>query len=256
MGLYYYVLASSDMLNEALRRGARYSSMVNEGIALSYRGGKSVTIKVNYVGIARHSDRHQIEATMVTIVRMCRELTSRRLPVSQISFTHRRSDDISEFKAFFGGEVTFGAALDEVVFPASIREMPIVGADPYLNQLLIRYCEEALAARSRTRSTYGSRVENAIAVLMPHGKAQAREVSGKLGVSQRTLARRLSSEGLTFAGIMRSLKADLANRHLADKTLSVSQIAWLLGYQDVSAFTHAFKRWTGTTPRALRQALR
>ena len=99
-------------------------------------------------------------------------------------------------------------------------------------------------------------VENVIALHLPHGKARVGEIARKLGVSQRTLARRLSSEGLTFAGVLQRLKSELAKRHLADETLSISEIAWLLGYQDVSAFTHAFKRWTGRAPTAIRQASR
>jgi len=94
-----------------------------------------------------------------------------------------------------------------------------------------------------------------MALLLPHGKARASEVARQLGVSQRTLARRLAAEGLTFAGVLRSLRSDLANCHLTDEGLSISQIAWMLGYQDVSAFTHAFKRWTGKAPRAARSAL-
>ena len=90
---------------------------------------------------------------------------------------------------------------------------------------------------------------------MPHGKAQAGKVARKLGMSQRTLARRLASEELRFAGVLQELRYDLARRHLADKELSISQIAWLLGYHNVSAFTNAFKRWTGKTPRVTRQKL-
>ena len=143
-----------------------------------------------------------------------------------------------------------------MAFSNSIGQLPIVGADPYLNELLLKYCQEALAERPTTRSSFVSGVENVIVGQLPHGKARAGEIARKLGVSQRTLARRLSSEGLTFAGVMQRLKSDLAKRHLADGTLSISEIAWLLGYQDVSAFTHAFKRWTGKAPRAIRQALR
>jgi AraC-like DNA-binding protein len=176
------------------------------------------------------------------------------LPASRASFTHQRSDDTSEYRTFFGSDVRFGAAVDEVAFPTSIRQIPVVGADPYLNELLINYCDQALAARSTKRGSFGSSVENVIALHLPHGKARIGEIARKLGVSQRTLARRLSSEGLTFAGVLQRLKSDLAKRHLADETLSISEIAWLVGYQDVSAFTHAFKRWTGRAPRAIRQA--
>ena len=85
--------------------------------------------------------------------------------------------------------------------------------------------------------------------LLPHGKAQAGEIARRLGVSQRTFARRLLAEGVTFSEVLESLRLHLAQRHLADLSLSISQIAWLLGYQEVSAFTHAFKRWTGRAPR-------
>ena len=254
-GLFYYVLSSSDTLGEALQRGVRYSAIVNEGITLRLREGKGIRVNFEYAGVARHSDRHQIEFAIVTLVRICRQLTHRHVRPSRVSFTHRRKDDSSELSTFFGSDVTFGAAADEVAFSTSIKQMPVVGADPYLNELLIKYCEQALAARSSKRSSFGSNVENVIALHLPHGKARVGEIARKLGVSQRTLARRLSSEGLTFASVLQRLKSDLAKRHLADETLSISEIAWLLGYRDVSAFTHAFKRWTGRAPRAIRQTL-
>ena len=139
-----------------------------------------------------------------------------------------------------------------MVFPAAVKLMPIVSADPYLNQLLLKYCEEALAHRPANGATLRSNVENAITPLLPHGKANAGEVARQLGMSHRTLARRLAAEGLTFSEIQTELKTDLARRYLRDGDLPISQIAWLLGYREVSAFTHAFKRWTGTAPRQSR----
>jgi AraC-like DNA-binding protein len=59
-------------------------------------------------------------------------------------------------------------------------------------------------------------------------------------------------EGFTFSSLLEHLRRDLANRYLADAELSISQIAWLLGYHEVSGFSHAFKRWTGKTPRETR----
>ena len=255
-GLFYFVLASSDTLGEALERGVRYSTIVNEGMTLRLREGEGIRINFEYAGIARHSDRHQIEFSMVTLVRICRQLTNRHLRPSRVSFTHRRKDGASELRAFFGCDVTFGAAVDAVAFPPSTKQMAVVGADPYLNDLLSEYCEQALIARSTKPSSFGPNVENVIALHLPHGNARVGEIARKLGVSQRTLARRLSSEGLTFSSVLQRLKSDLAQRHLADETLSISEIAWLLGYQDVSAFTHAFKRWTGRAPTAIRQASR
>ena len=197
--------------------------------------------------------RNQIEFWIAALIRLCRQVTNRHVVADRVSFIHRRSVT-PELNAFFGCEVRFDANADEAVFSASSLNVPIVGADPYLNQVLVKYCEEALAHRRPARNALGPRVENAMATLLPHGKAQASEIARRLGMSKRTLARRLASEGLTFATVLRHLRSDLAKRHLADRDLSVSKIAWLLGYRDVSTFTNAFKRWTGKPPRAIRAA--
>lgn len=254
LGLPYYVLASSERLDEAFRHAERYSSVVNEGIRLTLRERGKLSIAVEYVGVARHSDQHQIEFWIAALIRICRQITNRRLTPDSVSFAHRRKPS-SELSAFFGCVIGFGSDVDEAVFSPSIRDVAVISGDPFLNQLLIKYCEEALAYRSARRRSFAPTVENAIALLMPHGKAQAAEVARRLGLSQKTLARRLWSEGLRFANVRQQLRCDLAKRHLADKGLSISEIAWLLGYRDVGAFTNAFKRWTGRPPRAFRQQL-
>src|SRR5260370_24599967 len=99
-----------------------------------------------------------------------------------------------------------------------------------------------------------SRVENAISSLLPHGRVAVEDVARRLGMSERTLARNLSDEGVNFTEILQQLRRDLAVRYLDDRKLHVSKIAWLLGFHEVSAFTHAFRRWTGKTPSQMRTA--
>ena len=99
-------------------------------------------------------------------------------------------------------------------------------------------------------------VENAIAPLLPHGKANVEAVAQQLAVSPRTLARRLSEEDTSFSDVLEGLRNDLAARYLAGKEFGIAQIAWLLGYQETSAFSRAFKRWTGKAPRDIRVARR
>jgi AraC-like DNA-binding protein len=252
IGLLYYVLASSATLKEAFQRAGRYSSIVNESITLIHREGKAIRLTFEYVGVPRHLDRHQMEFWMAALMRGCRQLANRNLIADKVCFMHRASV-VSELRSFYRCELIFGAADDQMIFPPSIRNTPIVSADPYLNKLLIKYCEEALAHRKIYRSAFGTSVENAITVLLPHGEAKISVIARKLGMSRRTLARRLAFEGLTFAGVLNALRRDLAKRHLADRDLSISKVAWLLGYSDVSAFSNAFKRWTGMSPGAVRQ---
>ena len=104
----------------------------------------------------------------------------------------------------------------------------------------------------RNNGTFRVTVENTIAPLLPHGQAHAHIVATKLGMSERTLSRRLAEEGVTFIEILRQLKASLANRYLEDERMSISKIAWLLGFEDASSFSHACRRWTGKSPRELR----
>lgn len=248
IGLLYYVLASSEVLNDALRRAERYSGITNEGISLKLRSNRDVAITLVYVGVDRRSDRHQIEFWLVSLVRLCRQLTNRRLVPRRIRVVHHRKSTPAEFRSLLGCAIEFGSTVDEIVFPGTVNLMPIGSADPYLNGILTKYCEEAIAHRRPERTTLRSNVENAIATLLPHGKARAQEIAREIGMSRRTLARRLASEGLTFSEISAKLKADLARRYLKDDDLPISQIAWLLGYREVSAFTHAYKRLTGMTP--------
>jgi AraC-like DNA-binding protein len=249
-GLLYYVAASSDQLGDALLRTARYGSIANEGLSVRYLEGRDV--RFDYLGVARHLDRHQIEFFMTALIRLCRQLTGLHLVPSWVRLTHRRSNACAELATFFGGKVDFAESVDEVAFSGTAKELGVVSADPYLNEILVTNCEEALARRPTNRGSFRSAVQNAIVPLLPHGKARASEIAKKLGLSQRTLARRLGLEDLTFSDVLENLRGDLARHYLADQGLSISRIAWLLGYQEVSAFTHAFKRWTGTTPREAR----
>jgi AraC-like DNA-binding protein len=104
----------------------------------------------------------------------------------------------------------------------------------------------------KDRGAFRIAVENAICPLLPHGQAKVDVVAQKLGVSERTLARRLSEEGATFNDILQQLKASLAIRYLEDQDMPISEIAWLLGFEEASSFTHACRRWTGKSPREFR----
>ena len=254
LGLLYYAMASSQTLGDALKRVARYSQITNEALVIGYREGNRLIINLSYSGVPRHSERHQIEFCMFAVLRLCRVLTGQNLVPQYFSIAHHRSGGISEMTRFVGTKVEFGADKDELALNVGARELPLVHSDTHLNDLLLKYCEAALADRRGDMSQLRTRVENAISPLLPHGRVRVEDVARSLGMSERTLARKLSDEGLNFTEILQQLRRDLAVRYLDDRMLHVSKIAWLLGFHEVSAFTHAFKRWTGKTPREMRTA--
>jgi AraC-like DNA-binding protein len=251
IGTLYYIMASSETLGDALQRAARYSGITNEAVHLKYQTNRDIVVRFEYIDVARHQDRHQIEFFMIALVRLVRHLSGHNLLPTRVTLTHHRNGFRSDFKAFFGCDVAFGSEVDEIAFPIAIQPMPLPSADPFLHAMLIAQCEEMHVDQLRPAALRAS-VENEIAPLLPHGKAQASEISRKLGMSQRTLARHLAAEGLSFTVILNEMKCDLAKRYLMEADLPITTIAWLLGYQEISAFTHAFKRWTGKTPKQAR----
>ena len=252
IGLLYYVMASSHTLGEALKRLARYSRVTNEALVFGYREGSRLVVTLSYSGVPRHSDRHQIEFCMFAVLRICRMLTGYNIVPQQFWIAHHRSEVTLEMARFVGTKVEFGADADQFALNLDTRELPLIHADHHLNDLLLKYCEAALAGRRGDMSQLRTRVENAISSLLPHGRVLVEDVARRLGMSERTLARKLSDQGLNFTEILQQLRHDLAIRYLDDRKLHVSKIAWLLGFHEVSAFTHAFKRWTGKTPREVR----
>jgi AraC-like DNA-binding protein len=248
IGLLYYAAASSATLGDALDRAERYSSIVNEGIGIQCTRSADLRISVRYAGVSRVVGRQQAEFLITAVLRVCRTLTNSRLTPKAIRLVHPRLGDPSEFESFVGRRIAFGSDSDELVFDAGARQIALAGADPYLSQMLLRYCEEALSARRPNANPLRIAVENAIPPLLPHGRARIGVVARQLGLSSRTLRRRLADEGLNFSELLDQLRADLATSYLRQSSLGVSQIAWLVGYRGVSAFTHACVRWTGMTP--------
>jgi AraC-like DNA-binding protein len=96
-------------------------------------------------------------------------------------------------------------------------------------------------------------VEDRLVSLLPSGRPQASVIAEQLGMSERSLRRRLLEEGTNFAELLDRLRKRLALRYLDDEHVSLKQIAWLLGYSELGAFNHAFKRWTGTSPGQMRR---
>jgi AraC-like DNA-binding protein len=252
IGLVYYVMASSEHLVDALANAERYCAINNEGVRLRISTDRVLAIGLEYLNVDRHSDRHHAEFWVATLVRIVRALTGGRIAPRQIQLRHLRRQIPADIRAHLGCGITYAADRDEVSFPASIGSLSIVGADTYLNRLLLEYANEALGRHPIGRNTLRSQVEDHLSQLLPNGKANVSEVARRLQMSRRTLSRGLSVEGTTFSALMRNLRETLAKSYLREEHLPISEVAWLLGYQEVSSFSHAFAGWTDLTPRAFR----
>ncbi|MGO4574238.1 AraC family transcriptional regulator ligand-binding domain-containing protein [Microvirga sp. 2TAF3] len=256
LGSFYYVMASSEKLGDAIAREAHYSSIVNEGLRISYQRANSFTIDFEYVGVERHLDRHEMEFWITCTLRKSRFFTNRELIPAYVGFVHRHEGDLSEMERYFACSLNFGASTDRISFEPQAADLSLVTADPYLNRFLVEDYEKAIARRQLSRNPLRTRVENAITPRLPHGTVNIGNIASDLGMSPRTLSRRLAEEGLTFSTVLDELRSALAERYLQNSELSISQITWLLGYTEASSFVHAFQRWAGKSPTDARRQIR
>lgn len=255
LGSFYYVMASSEKLGDAIAREAHYSSIVNEGLRISYQRASALTVDFEYVGVERHLDRHEMEFWITCTLRKSRFFTKRELVPNHVSFVHRHAGDLSEMERYFSCQLNFGGAVDRIAFDLQAADLPLVTADPYLNRFLVEDYEKAISRRQISRNPLRTRVENAITPRLPHGTVSIGNIASDLGMSPRTLSRRLSDEGLTFSAVLDELRNALAERYLQNSDLSISQITWLLGYTEASSFVHAFQRWAGKSPTDARRQI-
>jgi AraC-like DNA-binding protein len=234
-GLLVYTALSSKTLGEALKVVERYFHVLNEAIDVSLEFSPwEVTIHYDLSNTRLGTPRQAIEFGAVNLVRSLRSLTNSRLRPGEVKFRHSRNNEIAKFERFFGCPVRFGTRHNSLTFSRRQLALPIATADKRLHGLLTGYCEEILTSRGDRSLDLRRRVERIIAKLLCRGEAETEAVAHELGMSIRTLARRLADLGVTFAQILDEFRHDLALRYLRDPNLSLSQIAFLLGYSELS----------------------
>lgn len=171
--------------------------------------------------------------------------------VKAVRVTHPAPAYRDEYRRIYGAPVTFEAEenamlVDPVWFSHRVQLQP-----RYVFGVLSEHADALLRSLESSKSMRG-RVESLLMPVLHTGEASMAQVAGKLGVSRQTLFRRLKAEGVTFETVLDDLRHRLAVHYLAGKKVSVNETAYLVGFSDPAAFSRAFKRWTGLSPRTVR----
>jgi AraC-like DNA-binding protein len=255
-GAIYYVYAASETARDAIKNLMRYMRIANpvEMFSLEEANGQVVIEGKPKSGVEGFG-RHMFEYGDAVFLAALRTLTGERIAPLSMEFDHHRNSSIDEFERFFGCPVRFGADRHRMTFSTKSLEAPFRTADPYLLNFLRTVCEEALRRRDTSSTPLRAQAEGVVAELLPKGKATVPNVARALAMSTRTFTRRIAEEGTSYAALLDQLRRDLAMRYLENKDLELRQIAWLLGYSEVSSFNHAFHRWTGASPKVARSRL-
>jgi AraC-like DNA-binding protein len=247
-------LASRDMM-DAFAQLNRFGQLVVEveveGAAPS-RFAHAVDARGAWIVDRRVPMRDFPEFTELTFARMISG--SRRFGdtpfVLAVEVTHAAPAHAAEYERVFGAPVTFAAPWNAMRVDTSWFGRPVAIEPRYVFGVLARHADEMLAAL-QTATSLRARVERALMPTLHTGETTMTGVAASLGLSRSTLARRLRDEGVTFAEVLADLRRRLAVEYLKNRRVSVSEIAYLLGFSDPAAFSRAFRRWTGEAPRDL-----
>jgi AraC-like DNA-binding protein len=252
-GLLFYVASAATNVGEAVALFARYSRIANEAVRFKpVHATEGIVAEISFVGLSRHWAKQVTEFGIALPIKGLREIAGRKIDPARLSFIHPRNSDLREFDAFFGCPVEFGASGDQVAFSKETVVLRLVTEDRHLFQMLQPICDDAAKERSTAIGSLRAAVENEAQKLLPDGKVKRHRVAKSLGHSERTLTRKLADEGTTYEQVLDQLRQSLAHQYMKEQGVSLSQIAWLLGYEGSTSFNHAFKRWTGRSPSTAR----
>ncbi len=250
-GIVGFVVMSSATMDEGLSHFVRYIGLWTDEPAFSQDGP---TVRFAYRGEYRDGPgKHAAtEAAPVEIIHAARLLTRRRIVPREVRFAHRSDGDAAALEKFCGGKVRFGARENAIEFATSDLALPLAKADAQLAAFLRAQANEALAKRGAAVDSLLDRVRRIVAEELSRGVPAIDVVARRMATSERTLRRRLEQGGTTFRDLLDDTRAQLARSYVRDRRMPLSEVAFMLGFSEPSAFHRAFKRWTRTTPAAWR----
>ena len=246
VGLLFYVASAADDIGDALALLARYCRIVNEAVRLKLiRSPEGVIVQTRFVGLPRHFAWQNTEFTIAALIKGLQEMAGRDFRPTRVTFTLAHNSELPEFERFFGCPVEFSASADQFGLSNETLAIPLVTEDRHLLDTLQPICDAAAKERDTARETLRCLVENEVQKLLPHGKANRRRVAKALGLSERILSQKLAEEGTSYNDVVDRLRRSLALEYIKETSISLAQIAWLLGYEGPTSFNYAFARWTG-----------
>lgn len=256
------LLGRAQTAEEARQQATRYSRLaIDDGEGEScaplefVREGRNVWLKFNSALYRKHP--------LLTESAFARCVSGRgalsesreecRWPYPQaFSFTYQEPSYRAEYDRIFRVPLMFGSDKNAICFGEELLSVRLPPMNRHVVRLLVQEAETQLTQLDNSNSIRG-RVENLLQPMLPTGEASIQIIANKLGVSRQTLFRKLKAEGITFEKVLDELRYKLAVHYLEERMISVNETSYLVGFSDAAAFSRAFKRWTGSSPRMSRR---
>jgi AraC-like DNA-binding protein len=250
-GLVGYAVAYSSTLGSALNRFAHYSRVMSDALVVRIDTERDAAWVRLDVQPELRAFRPAVDARLAALLSACREMLGAPVTPLLVQLSYRQPADVKEYERFFGAPLEFGSLTSSFLLRSEDLARRLAIADTTLAGYLETLADQKLASIGTERSLR-ERVRRTLWSELSERTPTLEAVARSLGVSARTLQRQLRQEGVTFAKLLAELRREMAPSLLRDGRNSVSEVAFLLGYEDPSAFRRAFQRWFGQSPRSFR----
>jgi AraC-like DNA-binding protein len=246
LGLIGFLAQHSPDVGTALRSLVRYAHLHVRGavVNLAVQGNLaffSYDIHEQHVQAADQAG----DGAMAMFFNVMRTLCGPGWRPTEVLFAHRKPDDVGPFRRHFRVPLRFGAEHNALVFSTQWLNCRLPSADPELQRHLQKQLD---ALDARHREDFPEQVRSVLRSALLTGHVKVDQVAALFSMHSRTLNRRLSAFGTSFQKLLDEGRFEIARQMLEDSAIPVTQIAASLDYADPSAFTRAFRRWSGTTP--------
>lgn len=250
-GLIGYVVLACDTLGAALQRLDRYQRLAYDVSPMRLLPGQH-QLTLEWGSEAGRPGRLVDETAITALIQLARDLTGVPATIEYVQFINAPPKHPEAFEAFFGGKVAFDCPTTQVRLPISLLSTQLRQPDAALRELLEQQAR-ALMAQLPGVSDLEQSVRRAITEGVGNGAVSLDQVAERLHTAPRTLHRHLDGQGLRFRQLRDDTLRRLAEQRLSDPGISIAEVAQMLGFSEQSAFTRAFKRWTGVSPNGFRQ---
>jgi AraC-like DNA-binding protein len=238
-----YAISLSSALHEALERILRFYRILGDAwqMRLAVEGDIARLRRV------RPTPPSEAESFVALLVLRARELTGHDLAPLEVRFAHEAPRDTTAQAALFRCPVRFGCSACELVLPAEDLTLLLKTPNPGLARILDRYMTEILA-RLPEDDTFLAHVRRLVGTNLHRGRPTLGALAADLHASPRTVQRMLAEHGTSHLEVVDSIRREIAEPLVREGRMSITEIAFLLGFKDVGSFRHVYKRWTGRPP--------
>ena len=255
IGSLVYVVLNSPTIAAGIENTARYIKIHNEAARAAIVVEKDrAYLRFSPDELLINTSRQHSEYAMTVALNTLRLMVGSEWAPREVHFTHQLEAATSEHFRVFCAPIMFGCPSNAFVIDSDFLKREVPAADPRLYRIMEGYLGRVLNEMPREDDVVAA-VRRMIGEAIRDGEPKLLRAAKKIGMSPRRLQRRLKDYGMDFKKLVDDTRRRLALQHIKEEKDSLTQIAFMLGYSDASAFNRAFKRWTGAAPLEYRRTL-